>query len=63
MLPGAADLSGQQKQYIAQQLRAYRSGRRQNEQMSIISKSLTDAEIENLAAWYSRIKLTVQVPK
>jgi cytochrome c553 len=63
VLPGAANLSGQQKEYLRAQLRAYRSGSRQNEQMSIVAKTLTDADIENLAEWYSAIKVTVEMPK
>jgi cytochrome c553 len=63
VLPGAANLSGQQKEYLRTQLRAYRSGSRQNEQMSIVAKTLTDADIENLAEWYASIKITVEMPK
>lgn len=63
VLPGAANLSGQQKGYLVQQLRAYRSGSRQDPQMSIVAKSLTDTDIENLAEWYSAIKVTVEMPK
>lgn len=63
VLPGAANLSGQQKEYLMQQLRAFRSGSRQNAQMSIIAKTLTDADIENLAEWYSSITVTVEMPK
>jgi len=63
VLPGAANLAGQQKEYLVQQLRAYRSGSRRSEQMSIIAKTLTDGEIENVAEWYSAIKVTVEVPK
>ena len=63
VLPGAANLSGQQKEYLRAQLRAYRSGSRQNDQMSIIAKTLTDADIENLSDWYSAIKVTVEMPK
>jgi cytochrome c553 len=63
VLPGAANLSGQQKEYLMAQLRAYRSGSRQDPQMTIIAKMLTDADIENLADWYSTIKVTVEMPK
>ncbi|MGZ5662263.1 MAG: c-type cytochrome, partial [Usitatibacter sp.] len=63
VLPGAANLSGQQKEYLTAQLRAYRSGSRRNDQMSIVAKTLTDADIENLAEWYSAIKVTVEMPK
>lgn len=63
ILAEAANLSGQQRGYLVAQLRAYRSGSRKAPQMSIIAKSLTDADIENLAAWYSAIKVTVEPPK
>lgn len=63
VLPGAANLSGQQKEYLREQLRAFRSGRRQNPQMSVIAKSLTDDDIESLAEWYSSITVIVQEPK
>jgi len=62
-LPGAANLSGQQREYLREQLRAYRSGRRQGEQMNVIAKMLTDADIENLVDWYSSIKISVEMPK
>jgi cytochrome c553 len=63
VLPGAANLGGQQKEYLREQLRAYRSGSRQTPQMSVIAKPLTDAEIENLAEWYSSIKIIIEMPK
>lgn len=62
-IAGTPNLSGQQKEYLIEQLRAYRSGSRRNEQMGIIAKSLTDDDIENLAEWYSSIKITVEKPK
>lgn len=62
-LAGAGHLSGQQQEYLVEQLRAFRAGSRRNEQMSIIAKSLTDADIENVAAWYSGIKVKVESPK
>ncbi len=63
VLPGAANLSGQQKEYLVAQLRAFRSGSRRNDQMSIIAKPLTDADIDNVSEWYSSIKVTVTPPK
>jgi cytochrome c553 len=63
ILAEAANLSGQQKGYIEKQLRAFRSGSRQDPQMSIIAKALTDTDIDNLAEWYSNIKVTVEIPK
>jgi len=63
VLPGAANLSGQQKEYLQAQLREFRSGQRQNPQMSVVAKTLSDAEIDEVAEWYSRIKVSVEPPK
>lgn len=62
-MPMVANLGGQQELYIVAQLQAYRSGKRQHEQMSIIASMLKDEDIENLAAWYSGLKVTIEMPK
>lgn len=46
-------LGGQSAAYIAAALKAYRSGDRNNETMHAIAASLTDQDIEDLAAYYS----------
>jgi len=56
----APNLAGQPLIYLIEQLRAYRSGKRQNEIMSIMAKPLTNDDIEDLAAWYSSIKVEVK---
>ncbi len=61
-LPNAPHLAGQQAIYVSEQLRNYRSGKRQNEVMNMIAKPLTDSEITQLAAWFSAIKVTVESP-
>ena len=61
-MPGAPNLAGQQAIYLSEQLKNYRSGKRQHEVMSYIAKPLTDAEIAQLAAWYSAIKVSVETP-
>lgn len=58
-VPLAAHISGQQKDYLIIQLRAYRSGKRHHDQMSIIAKPLSNDDINNLAEWYSSIKVIV----
>lgn len=60
-IPGAPNLAGQPEMYVREQLRAYRSGKRQNEMMTIIAKPLTDDEISDLSAWYSSIEIKVIV--
>ena len=62
VLPNAAHLAGQPAPYLEEQLRAYRSGRRSNEVMSLIAKTLSDPEIRDLAAWYAAIKIKVELP-
>lgn len=56
----APNLAGQPEIYLIEQMRAYRSGKRQNEIMSIMAKPLTNGDIEDLAAWYSSIKVEVK---
>ncbi len=52
-LPNAPHLAGQPEIYVLEQLKAYRSGKRSNEVMSVIAKPLTDEDIAQLAAWYA----------
>lgn len=58
-LPNAPHLAGQPAIYLVEQLKNYRSGKRQNEMMSVIAKPLTDQEIDDLASWYSSIQISV----
>lgn len=60
--PGAPNLAGQVADYVAAQLRAYRSGERRNEVMSVAAQGLTDAQIADLAAWYASIEVEARVP-
>ncbi len=58
----APNLAGENAAYIVSQLKAFRSGKRQHEQMSIIAAGLSDTEIANLARWYSIIKVVATPP-
>jgi cytochrome c553 len=60
--PDAPNLAGQSALYLAAQLRAYRSGARQHEVMSLMAKPLSDADIDNLAAWFSSLVVEVKPP-
>lgn len=62
MMPNAPHLAGQPAIYLVEQLKNYRSGKRPHEVMGVIAKPLTDAEIEDLAAWYSSLQISVQAP-
>ena len=61
--PDAPNLAGDSANYIRKQLGAYRSGERKDPQMSIMAKDLSDDDIADLAAWYSSLKVTVEMPK
>jgi cytochrome c553 len=54
-VPDAPNLAGQPRAYLVGQLKAYRQGKRTHEIMTVIAKPLTDADIEQLADWYSSI--------
>lgn len=61
-MPNVPNLAGQSEMYLQKQLRAYRSGERQAPQMSVIAADLTDEEIDDLAAWYASIEISVTMP-
>lgn len=61
--PDAPHLAGQPAIYLERQLKAYRSGERKHEVMAVIAKPLTDADIANLAAWYSSIRVEAEAPE
>ena len=58
--PDAPNLAGQPELYLTAQLRAYRGGTRQHEVMNLMAKPLSDADIEDLAAWFSSLKIQAQ---
>ena len=56
-------LAGQVEVYLVGALNAYKSGDRKNEMMSAVAPSLSKADIEDLAAYFSGIKVTVEPSK
>ena len=60
--PDAPNLAGQPRAYLAAQLGAYRSGKRSHEQMNVVAKTLTDADILELADWFSTIGVEAKRP-
>lgn len=49
------NIAGQKDQYAAKQLRAFRDGTRIDPSMNGLSQTLTDAQIDALAAHYARM--------
>jgi cytochrome c553 len=61
--PDAPNLAGDSPNYIEKQLKAFRSGERKQEQMSIIAKGLEDQDIRDVAKWYSSLRVRVEMPE
>lgn len=61
--PNAPHLAGQPAAYVAEQLRLYRSGKRPNEVMGVVAKPLSDADIDDLAAWFASIGIEAKPPR
>jgi cytochrome c553 len=61
-LPEAPNLAGQVEIYLAKALDEFRSGKRQNEMMTLVVKDLSDDDVANLAAWYASIPISVKTP-
>ena len=59
-MPNTPHLAAQPAQYLSEQLKAYRGGKRNHDVMSLIAKPLTDAEIADLAAWYESLQIEVK---
>ena len=47
------NLGGQHQDYLSKTLQAFRDGSRQNAIMSGFAANLSDADIEDIAAWYA----------
>jgi cytochrome c553 len=58
-VPDAPNIAGQTEPYIVAQLQAYKSGARKNDAMSVVAPSLSDTDIEDLAAYFSAIEISV----
>ena len=58
-IPDAPNIAGQTEPYLVAQLQAFKSGARKNDAMSVVAPSLSDQDIEDLAAYYSAIEISV----
>jgi cytochrome c553 len=57
--PDAPNIAGQTEQYLAAQLQAFKTGIRKNDAMSVVAPTLSDADIDDLAAYFSAIEISV----
>lgn len=61
-IPEAPNLAGQSEVYLVKALNDYRSGARKNDMMSLVAPTLKDSDVEDLAAYYSAVEITVGSP-
>jgi cytochrome c553 len=57
--PDAPNIAGQIEPYLVAQLLAYKSGLRKNDAMSVVAPSLSDKDIEDLAAYFAAIEISI----
>ncbi|MGH8713235.1 MAG: c-type cytochrome [Casimicrobiaceae bacterium] len=58
-IPDAPNIAGQPEPYLAAQLKAFKSGVRKNDAMSLVAQALSDKDIDDLAAYFSAIEIQV----
>jgi len=54
--PKIPNLAGQKKDYLITAINAYKNDKRKDPMMGMAAKPLTDADIADLAAFYSSVK-------
>ncbi|MCY4304982.1 MAG: c-type cytochrome [Aestuariivita sp.] len=63
LVEDAPNLAGEVNIYLATQLKAFRSGKRQHEIMTDIAAELSDDEIRDIANWYANTLLKIERPQ
>jgi cytochrome c553 len=58
-LPEAPNLAGESEICLIKGLKDYRTGARKNDMMSLVAPTLKDQDIDDLAAYFSAIEVTV----
>jgi cytochrome c553 len=61
-IPEAPNLAGQSAVYLVKALNDYRTGARKNDMMSLVAPTLKDKDVEDLAAYYSAIEVSISPP-
>ena len=56
--PDAPNIAGQIEPYLIAQLQAFKSGARKNDAMSVVAPSLSDKDIDDLAAYFAAIEIS-----
>ena len=57
------NITAQQKNYMVARLKAYKAGEIKHPQMSVVAQMLTEQDINDVAEWYSKIKIQIFDPE
>jgi cytochrome c553 len=55
-MAGTPSIAGQPEVYLSSQLKQFRDGKRQNAVMGQMAKPLSDADIDNVSAWFAQFE-------
>ena len=59
-MAGTPSIAGQPEVYLASQLKQFRDGKRQNAVMNMTAANLSDADIDDVAAWFSQFEIELK---
>lgn len=59
-MAGTPSIAGQPEVYLASQLKQFRDGKRQNAVMGQMAANLSDADIDNVAAWFAQFEIELK---
>lgn len=59
-MAGTPSIAGQPEMYLASQLRDFRDGKRHNEVMTLMAKPLSDADIDNVSAYFAQFEIELK---
>lgn len=59
-MPGTPSIAGQPEEYLVSQLKQFRDGKRHNEVMNVIARPLSDADIDNVSAWFAQFEIELK---
>ncbi|MDC0449968.1 cytochrome c [Pelagibacteraceae bacterium] len=57
------NITAQEKNYMIARLKAYKAGEIKHPQMSVVAQMLTEQDINDVAEWYSKIKIQILDPE
>lgn len=62
-IPIAPHIGGEPKEYLENQLMAFKTGAREHEMMSVVTAGLSAQQISDVASWYAAHTVTATLPE